>query len=62
MFDLALMKRLILSDTEPDARTFAASDINGDGKVNVSDAVLLQQYLLAMTDEFPVGVYVEYEV
>lgn len=62
VFDLALMKRLILSDTEPDARTFAASDINGDGKVNVSDAVLLQQYLLAMTDEFPVGIYVEYEV
>lgn len=61
VFDLTLMKRLILSDTEPNARTFAASDINGDSKVNVSDAVLLQQYLLAMTDEFPVGIYVEYE-
>jgi hypothetical protein len=62
VFDLISLKGQLSSDTKPDAKTFAASDINGDGQISVADAILLQQYLLAEIDEFPAGSYAEYDV
>lgn len=62
VFDLVFLKHQLILGTETDARTFAAADINGDGQISVADAVLLQQYLLAIIDKFPTGIYADYEI
>jgi hypothetical protein len=60
-FDLVLMKDQIkYADSIFSPQRFAACDINGDKQVNVADAVLLQQYILAKIVEFPAGSYAEY--
>lgn len=62
VFDLVSMKRKLLSEISADSKTFAASDINGDNQLNVSDAVLLQQFLLGEITELPAGTYAYYEL
>jgi hypothetical protein len=60
VFDMSLLRSALKTGATASSKLIAASDINGDGTVNVSDAVALQNYLLGRTTSFKAGVYAEY--
>ena len=60
VFDFVCMKKQLLGKSEPDAKTLAAADLNGDNIINAADAVLLKKYLYGIIKEFPAGTYAEY--
>lgn len=60
VFDLMMMKKQLVTKTELSAKMLAASDVNGDDVFTVADVVVLQKYLLHLTDSFPAGTIAEY--
>ncbi len=60
--DFTLMKRLYTSGKADELQTILG-DLNGDGKMDTADIKLLNDYLLAKIDKFPVGsIYEEPEI
>ena len=47
VFDMVLMRRALIEPLS-DAREKLAADMNGNGTIDISDAVLLQKFLLGI--------------
>ena len=56
VYDFIVMRKIILDLPVADTKK-AASDTNGDGKISIADAVILQEFLLGKINEFPSGKY-----
>ncbi len=55
VFDLILVKRILISQTIPFNKILSACDIDGDEDIKINDVVLMQKYLTAQISEFPAG-------
>lgn len=58
VYDFIVMRKIILDSSVADTKK-AAADTNGDGKISIADAVILQEFLLGKINEFPSGNIVE---
>ena len=58
VYDFIVMRKIILDLSVADTKK-AAADTNGDGKISIADAVILQEFLLGKINEFPSGNIVE---
>lgn len=58
VYDFIVMRKIILDLPIADKKK-AAADTNGDGKISIADAVILQEFLLGKINEFPSGNIVE---
>ena len=56
VYDFIVMRKIILDLPIADKKK-AAADTNGDGKISIADAVILQEFLLGKINEFPSGKY-----
>lgn len=56
VYDFIVMRKIILDLPVADTKK-AAADTNGDGKISIADAVILQEFLLGKINEFPSGKY-----
>lgn len=59
-FDLVRLRQLALNSENITRKEKASADVNGDGTVNIADAVMLQNYILGRINEFPAGTVVYY--
>ncbi|MBR6243697.1 MAG: hypothetical protein IKQ90_09425 [Ruminococcus sp.] len=61
VFDLILEKQIAIDNSVASTKAMrAAADVNGDGKLDIADAVLMQSFILGKVDKFPVGPVVDY--
>lgn len=61
IFDMVSMRKILNGTLSSDSNVIlAASDLDGDKNINVSDAVLMQSYILQKIDKFPVGIIINY--
>lgn len=51
--DASLVFEIALDLSEPDAETLAATDVTGDGVVDMEDAIMLLQYVVGIIDCLP---------
>ncbi len=58
--DLTVMKQALLNSRTLSGLQQLQADVNADGAVNISDAVMLTKYLIADITEFPAGISVTY--
>ena len=56
VFDLVRIKQLAVNSENITRKDKASADVNGDGNVNIADAVVMQNYLLGKISEFPAGI------
>lgn len=55
VFDLVRIRQFAINKENLTRKDKAAADVNGDGTVNIADAVTMQNYLLGRINEFPAG-------
>lgn len=61
IFDMVSMRKILNGTLSSDSNAIlAAFDLDGDKNINVSDAVLMQSYILQKIDRFPVGIIINY--
>lgn len=55
VFDLIIIKRILIYNISVDQKILAACDTDDDGSIKINDAINLQKYLVSKISKFPAG-------